>query len=60
MGEFIDKAKGAANEAIGKARVAAGQKADNPDMIIKGAKQQTKGKAQKVVGAVKGMLGDKI
>jgi len=31
MGEFIDKAKGAANEAIGKAKVAAGQKTDNPD-----------------------------
>ncbi len=60
MGEFIDKAKGAANEAIGKAKVAAGQKTANPDRIIKGAKQQNKGKAQKVVGAVKGMLGDKI
>lgn len=60
MGEFIDKAKGAANEAIGKDKVAAGQKTDNPDMIIKGAEQQAKGKAQKVVGAVKGMLGDKI
>ena len=60
MGEFIDKAKGAANEAVGKAKVAAGQRTDNPDMIIKGAKQQNKGEAQKVVGAVKGLLGDKI
>jgi uncharacterized protein YjbJ (UPF0337 family) len=60
MGEFIDKAKGAANEAIGKTKVAAGQKTDNPDMIIKGAEQQNKGKTQKVVGAVKSMLGDKI
>jgi uncharacterized protein YjbJ (UPF0337 family) len=60
MGELIDKAKGTANEAIGRAKVAAGQRADNPGMIIKGAKQQSKGKAQKVVGAVKGMLGDKI
>lgn len=60
MGEFIDKAKGAANEAIGKAKVAAGQKTDKPDMIIKGANQQNKGKAQKVVGTVKGILGDKI
>ena len=60
MGEFIDKAKGTASEAIGKATVAAGQKADNPDSIIKGAKQQNKGKTQKVVGAVKGLLGDKI
>lgn len=60
MGEFIDKAKGVANEAIGKAKVAAGQKTDNPKMIIKGAEQQSKGKAQKVEGAVKGMLGDKL
>lgn len=60
MGEFIDKAKGVANVALGKAKVAAGQKTDNPKMIIKGAEQQSKGKAQKVVGAVKGMLGDKL
>lgn len=60
MGEFIDKAKGAANEAIGKAKVAAGQKAENPDMIVEGAEQQSKGQAQKVMGAVKGILGDKI
>jgi len=60
MSEFIDKAKGAANEAIGKAKVAVGQRADSPDMIIKGAKQQAKGQAQKAAGAVKGLLGDKI
>ena len=60
MGEFIDNAKGAANKAIGKAKVAAGQKTNNPKLIIKGAEQQSKGKAQKVVGAVKGMLGDKL
>ena len=60
MGEFIDKAKGVANEALGRAKVAAGQKTDNPKLIIKGAEQQSKGKAQKVVGAVKGMLGDKL
>lgn len=60
MGEFIDKAKGAANEAIGKAKVAAGRKADNPDLIIEGAAQQGKGKAQKVAGEIKGLMGDKI
>lgn len=60
MGEFIDKAKGAANEAIGKAKVAAGQRIDNSDMIIDGAEQQNRGKAQKVAGAVKGLLGDKL
>ncbi len=60
MGEFIDKAKGAANEATGKAKVAVGRKTDNPDLIIKGAAQQNKGKAQKLAGKVKGALGDKI
>ncbi len=60
MGEFIDKAKGAANEAIGKAKVSVGQRTDSPDLIIDGAKQQAKGQVQKVVGAAKGVLGDKI
>lgn len=61
MGEFIDKAKGAANEAIGKAKVAVGQKADSPDLIIEGANQQAKGQVQKIVGgAAKGVLGDKL
>lgn len=60
MGEFIDKAKGTANEVIGKAKVATGRKSDNPELIIDGAKQQTKGKAQQAAGAVKGALGDKI
>jgi len=49
MSEFIDKAK-----------VVAGQHADSPGMIIKGAKQQAKGQAQKVAGAIKGLLGDRI
>lgn len=60
MGEYIEKAKGAANEAIGKAKVSAGRRAENPDLIIKGAQQQGKGAAQKIVGAAKGVLGDKI
>ncbi|MEQ1495120.1 MAG: CsbD family protein [Novosphingobium sp.] len=60
MGEYVDKAKGAANEAMGKARVAVGQKTDSPEMIIKRAKQQAKGQAQKIIGAAKGVLGDKI
>lgn len=60
MGEFIDKTKGAANEAIGKAKVSAGERTDNPELIAKGAKQQIKGEAQKLSGAVKGALGDKM
>lgn len=60
MGEFIDKAKGAANQAAGKVKVAVGRKTDKPGLIVKGAAQQSKGKAQKLAGAVKGVLGDKI
>lgn len=60
MGEFTDKAKGLANEAIGKVKVAAGQKTDNPELIAKGAAQQVKGEAQKLAGEIKGAAGDKI
>ena len=60
MGEFIDKAKGAANEAIGKAKVAVGERTESPELIVSGAKQQIRGKAQKVAGEVKGAMGDKI
>ena len=60
MGELIDKTKGTANDAIGRAKVSIGQKTDNTGMIIDGAKQEAKGQAQKIVGAVKGMAGDKV
>jgi uncharacterized protein YjbJ (UPF0337 family) len=60
MGEFIDKAKGTVSEAIGKAKVAVGKRTDNPDMIVDGAAQELKGKGQKIVGAAKGKLGDKL
>ncbi|MEA1618029.1 CsbD family protein [Erythrobacter sp. T5W1-R] len=60
MGEFTDKAKGIANEAIGKTKAAAGRASDNPKLVAKGIVQQGKGKAQKASGAIKGALGDKI
>lgn len=60
MGEFIDKAKGAANEAIGKTKAAAGRATDNPELVVKGVAQQGKGKVQGATGSVKGALGDKI
>ena len=60
MGEFIDKAKGAANEAIGKAKVEIGEQTNNPELIIEGAKQQAKGKVQHAAGEIKGVLGDKL
>lgn len=60
MGEFIDKTKGSANDAIGKAKIAVGEKTDRLAMIAKGATQRAKGQAQKIVGAAKGELGDKL
>jgi uncharacterized protein YjbJ (UPF0337 family) len=60
MGEFIDKAKGAANDAIGKAKIMVGEQTDQPELIAKGATQRVKGKAQKIAGAAKGAMGDKF
>lgn len=60
MGEFTDKAKGAANKAIGKTKAAAGRATDNPELVVKGVAQQAKGEVQKASGAVKGAFGDKI
>lgn len=60
MGEFMDKAKGAANDAMGKAKVSVGQHADKPELIVKGGAQQVKGKMQTLSGEVKGAMGDKI
>jgi uncharacterized protein YjbJ (UPF0337 family) len=59
MGEYVDKMKGAANEAVGKAKVAVGKGTDHPDMVAKGLAQEAKGKAQ-VMGTVKGKLGDRF
>lgn len=60
MGEFMDKAKGAVNDAMGKAKVSVGQHADKPELIVKGGAQQVKGKMQTLSGEVKGAMGDKI
>jgi uncharacterized protein YjbJ (UPF0337 family) len=60
MGEFVDKVKGATNEAIGKAKVAVGKSTDHPKMVVTGLAQEAKGKAQKVMGAAKGKLGDRL
>ena len=59
MSEFINKAKGIANEALGKAKVTIGQNNDNPGLIIEGAGQEAKGKAQKLTGLVEGALAEK-
>jgi uncharacterized protein YjbJ (UPF0337 family) len=60
MGEFVDKVKGTANEAAGNLKQAVGKATDNPEMVAKGKAQELKGEAQKVAGAVKGALGDKV
>ena len=56
MGKLVDKAKGAVNEAIGKAK----QHSDDPKTRRSGAMQEIKGMAQKLKGDVKGALGDKV
>ncbi|MGE4429515.1 MAG: CsbD family protein [Sphingobium sp.] len=56
MGEFVDKIKGNANEAIGKVK----QKSDKPETREEGRAQELKGKAQQLAGKVKGALGDDI
>jgi uncharacterized protein YjbJ (UPF0337 family) len=62
MGELIDKVKGNANEAIGKAKqAAAGDGAHRNDRLAaEGAAQEGKGKGQQFTGKVKGLLGDDI
>ncbi|MFW2830412.1 CsbD family protein [Sphingomonas sp. ID0503] len=60
MGEFIDKVKGATNEAVGQVKQAIGKNNNDPDLAADGAAQETKGNAQQVKGSVKGALGDTI
>lgn len=56
MGELADKIKGNVDEAIGKVK----QHSGDPETRAEGAVQELKGKAQKVVGTVKGAMGNKI
>ncbi|MGE3747777.1 MAG: CsbD family protein [Sphingomonadaceae bacterium] len=56
MGEVTDKAKGHANEAIGKGKRAVGDATDRPDLRAEGDAQEAKGDLQKAKGAVKGAV----
>jgi len=56
MGELKDKAKGIANEAIGKVK----QESDDPQTRAEGEAQETKGEFQNLKGDVKGLFGDKV
>ena len=56
MGELVDKIKGNVNEAAGKLK----QQSDDARVRKEGRKQEGKGKAQQLIGKVKGALGDDI
>ena len=56
MGEFTEKVKGNANEAIGEAK----QKSDDQRIREAGKVQEAKGKAQQFKGEVEGKLGNDI
>ncbi len=56
MGEFTDKAKGAAKEVAGGIK----QQSGNPTTRADGRALETEGKVDKAKGSVKGALGDHI
>jgi len=56
MGEMLDKTKGFANEAGGKAKRAVGDALDRPDIRADGDAQEGKGDLQKAKGEVKGAI----
>jgi len=56
MGEMLDKAKGHANEMMGKAKRAIGDATDRPDIRAEGDAQEAKGDLQKAKGEVKGVI----
>ncbi len=60
MGELVDKIKGNANEAAGKAKQAIGRNKGDERLVEEGARQEGKGKGQQFIGKVKGALGDDI
>jgi len=58
MGSTIDRVKGAANSAVGKAKETVGKQTGDSKMAAKGAAQDTKGKVQTAIGKGKAALGD--
>ena len=54
MGEFTDKAKGLANQAVGKAKQGIGKMTGSESTEAEGTAQKTKGHAQEAVGDAKG------
>jgi uncharacterized protein YjbJ (UPF0337 family) len=60
MGEFIDKAKGAANEVAGNVKQGVGKATGNESLRREGVAQERVGEGQNLKGTVKGAFGDKI
>ncbi len=60
MGEFTEKAKGVANDAIGNVKQAVGKGTDNAELVAEGLAQEAKGEAQKIQGEIEGEAGDRI
>ncbi len=56
MGEFTDKVKGGANDAIGNIK----QESANPETREEGREQELKGEFQKKKGDVEGAMGNDI
>jgi uncharacterized protein YjbJ (UPF0337 family) len=60
MGSTEDKIKGAANEAIGKAKQGIGEAVGSDKMQGEGAVQEVKGKGQQVLGDAKEATKDAV
>jgi len=60
MGSTTDKIKGAANEAIGKAKQGLGEATSDERLEGEGAIQEVKGKGQKAMGDVKEAAKDAV
>jgi uncharacterized protein YjbJ (UPF0337 family) len=56
MGEFTDRVKGAAKEAIGEMK----QRSSNPETRAEGRAQEVAGKLDKAKGKIIGALGNDI
>jgi uncharacterized protein YjbJ (UPF0337 family) len=60
MGATADKIKGAANEAIGKAKQGVGEAAGSDQLQGEGVIQEVKGKGQKALGDAKQATKDAV
>ena len=56
MGEIKDRAKGIADETIGKAKRAIGEATDRPDLILEGDIQEAKGDVEKAKARIEAEL----